>query len=224
MAHRPKQPMSQDESGKSLDRLVAFSDGVFAIAMTLLVLNLTVPSLRGSADSINDQLWETLKEETPELFSYALSFWVIGRYWLVHHRIFRLVRRADTTLMVLNLVLLLFIALIPYPTEMLGRYGDTTTAVVFYSVAMVAVGVSSAALNLHILRANLLDERVTMSYRKASFARSALIPAGFALGIPVALADPLAGMLTWWIAIFGMSFFIRRHLGDVRQPYAPDPA
>jgi uncharacterized membrane protein len=212
-------PMSEDESGKSLDRLVAFSDGVFAIAMTLLVLNLTVPTITGSADRVDEELWRTLSDQWPELFSYALSFWVIGRFWLVHHRMFRLVRRADSALMTLNLLLLGFIALIPWPTEMLGRYGDTTTAVVAYSVTMVCVGASSGLLNWHMQRAGLLDERVTDSYRRASTARSVLIPLGFALGIPVAFVDPTAGLVTWWIAIFGMTLLAQHRFGDVRDPY-----
>jgi hypothetical protein len=84
---------------------------------------------------------------------------------------------------------------------------------------MLAVGLSSAALNLHILRADLLDQRVTERYRKVSLARSGLIPAGFAAGIPVAFVDPIAAMYTWWIVIFGSSVLISRSLGSVRQPY-----
>ena len=80
--------------GQSLDRLVAFSDGVFAIAMTLLVLNFTVPT---SPDrrNVNQKLSTPLSDQWPELFSYVLSFVVIGRFWLVHHRLSRLVRRID---------------------------------------------------------------------------------------------------------------------------------
>jgi uncharacterized membrane protein len=217
---RLSEAYSDEESGKSLDRLAAFSDGVFAIAMTLLVLNLTVPTLSGSAEKVDEELWQTLQDQWPELLSYALSFAVIGRYWLVHHRMFRLVRRADSALMALNLLLLAFIALIPWPTEMLGRYGDTTTAVVAYSVVMVGTGLSSALLGWHIQRAGLLDERVTDSYRRASAIRSMMIPLGFALGIPVAFVDPIAGMYTWWIGIVAMSLLARR-VGSVREPYGP---
>jgi TMEM175 potassium channel family protein len=219
MLRRRREAYTDEESGRSLDRLVAFSDGVFAIAMTLLVLNLTVPSLSGSADKVDEELWQALNDQWPELLSYALSFAVIGRYWLVHHRMFRLVRRADSALMAFNLLLLAFIALIPWPTEMLGRYGDTTAAVVAYSVTMVCTGASSALLAWHIQRAGLLDERVTDSYRKASAVRSTMIPIGFALGIPVAFVDPIAGMYTWWIGIAAMSIVARR-FGSVREPYA----
>ena len=209
-----------DESGRALDRLVAFSDGVFAIAMTLLVLSLRTPNLSGSVDEIDSELWKTLREQWPELFSYALSFFVIGRYWLVHHRMFRLVRRADAPLLVWNLALLALIALMPYPTEILGRYGDTTTAVVLYSVMMVGVGSVSYGMTRHIHRAGLIDDKVTDEYKAHSLARSIVIPVGFALGIPVAFLDPTAGELTWWVAILTMSLVMNhRYGGAVRTPY-----
>ena len=213
------EPMSEDESGKSLDRLIAFSDGVFAFAMTLLVVNLTVPTLTGSLDKVNEELWNHLADQGLELFSYALSFWVIGRYWLIHHRMFRVVRRADGVLMTLNLLLLMFIALLPWPTEMLGRYGDTTAAVVAYSVVMACMGTASAILGWYIIHAGLIDERVTERYQQAARARSFMIPVAFILGIPVAFVDPAAGTYTWWIAIVVMSVLVHRRYGDVRDPY-----
>lgn len=209
-----------EESGRALDRLVAFSDGVFAIAMTLLVLSLRTPDLSGPADEIDRELWRILREQWPELFSYALSFFVIGQYWLVHHRLFRLVRRADPALLTWNLAFLALIALVPYPTELLGRYGDTTTAVVVYSVTMVGVGFVSFGMTRHIYDANLLDEKVTDDYKRHSLARGAVIPLGFALGIPIAFIDPTAGEITWWVAIFSASLILNRRFGGaVTRPY-----
>jgi uncharacterized membrane protein len=213
----------QEESGRALERLVAFSDGVFAIAMTLLVLNLTVPNLSGSTDRVNEDLWNHLGDQWPELFGYALSFAVIGRYWLVHHRLFRLVRRADSAVLVWNLLLLGFIALIPWPTEMLGRYSDTTAAVVAYSIVLCATGFSSFGLARHIYAAGLLDPRVTDSYKRSSLVRAFVIPIGFAIGIPFAFISPIAGMYAWWISIFVFSFAMRRRFGAAAsEPYGRD--
>lgn len=222
----PRPPWSEtfgaDESGRALERLVAFSDGVFAIAMTLLVLSLRVPNLSGSIDEVNTELWEKLREQWPEVLSYAISFFVIGRYWLIHHRLFRLVQRADAPVLVWNLVLLGFIALVPYPTELLGRYGDTTTAVVAYSVTMVAVGLTSFGLTRHVFQAGLIDDKVTDEYRAHSLARGALIPVGFGLGIPVAFLDPTAALITWWLSIIVLSVVLdRRYDAAVRKPYGP---
>lgn len=209
-----------DDSGRSLERLIAFSDGVFAIAMTLLVLSLTVPTLTGSAEKINDELWTTLREQLPELLSYAISFAVIGRYWLIHHRLFRLVRRADPPLLVWNLALLAVIAIIPFPTELLGRYGDTTAAVVAYSCTMVLVGLTNIGLTQHVYRAGLLDERVTEEFRDHAQWRGVMVPAAFAISIPIAFVDPIAATWSWAVLIVVMSVVIKRRYGDsIRHPY-----
>ena len=210
-----------EESGRALERLVAFSDGVFAIAMTLLVLSLTVPTLTGSTEKVDEELWEALKQQWPEVVSYVISFAVIGRFWLIHHRIFRLVRKADSALLVWNLALLGLIAIVPFPTELLGRYGDTTTAVVAYSVTMVLLGLTSLGMTRHIFDGGLLDEKVTDEYKAHSRMRGLIVPVGFGLGIPVAFVSPVAAMCVWWIAIYAMSIVIRHRYGEAsRHPYA----
>jgi uncharacterized membrane protein len=207
------------ERGQTVDRLVAFSDGVFAIAMTLLVLSLTIPDLHGSEASINEQLWKTFREQAPELWSYALSFAVIGRYWLVHHRLFGLVRKADTRLLVLNLFLLGCIAVIPYPTEILGRYGDTTAAVVIYSATLTVTGVANLLVTHHIDVAGLMDERATAAYRHHSHLRAATLPLMFGLSIPIAFVDPALAMISW--AVFGVSLTVvgTRRYGKISDPF-----
>jgi uncharacterized membrane protein len=219
---RKSEVFDDEESGRSLDRLIAFSDGVFAIAMTLLVLSLTVPNLTGSAEKVDQELWDALKDQSPELVSYAISFAVIGRYWLIHHRVFRMVRRADAPLLVWNLALLAVIALVPFPTELLGRYGDTTTAVVAYSATMVLVGMLNFGLNRHIVRAGLLDDRVTDDYLAHSRVRGIIVPLSFAAGIPVAFVSPIWAMWTWWIVLVITSVTIRHRYGSaIQHPYEP---
>ncbi len=220
MARGKHETFGADESGRALERMVAFSDGVFAIAMTLLVLSLTVPDLTGSADAVDRELWKALKDQWPELLSYAISFAVIGRYWLIHHRLFRLVRRADPPLLVWNLVLLGLIALVPFPTELLGRYGDTTTAIVAYGATMASVGLASFGMTQHIYRADLLDPQVSDDYKAHSRMRGLIVPVGFALGIPVAFVDPAAAPWTWWISIVAISVASHLRYGSaIRHPY-----
>src|SRR3954447_15525455 len=98
----------------SVGRLVAFTDGVFAIAITLLVLNFDEPN---GPDS---QLLHQLTDQWPALLAYFLSFAVIGRFWIIHHRVFAVVRRLDGGLLTLNLLFLAFVVLIPFTTEVLG--------------------------------------------------------------------------------------------------------
>src|SRR5215208_1625918 len=110
----------------SVGRLVAFTDGVFAIAITLLVLNFDEPT---GPDS---KVLHELTKQWPSLLAYFLSFVVIGRFWVVHHRVYTGVRRIDSGLIMLNLAYLAFVVLIPFTTEVLGDYSDTTEAVVLY--------------------------------------------------------------------------------------------
>src|SRR3954470_17218264 len=94
-------------------RLEAFSDGVFAIAITLLVLDLTVPS---TAEAHEIGLGAALAAEWPTYFAYLVSFLVIGVIWINHHTMFTLVSRVDRRVLFVNLSLLLTISVIPFPT------------------------------------------------------------------------------------------------------------
>src|SRR3954467_13958798 len=124
----------------STTRLEAFSDGVFAIAITLLVLEIKVPANAG------DDLPHQLAEQWPSYASYVVSFIVIGVIWMNHHAVFEHIGRADRGLMSWNLFLLLWIVLIPWATELLATYmregggGERTTALV-YTGTMSLMGV-----------------------------------------------------------------------------------
>src|SRR5947207_1226064 len=127
-----------EESGLlSLGRLVAFTDGVFAIAITLLVLNFDEPHVAHSG------LVDALTNQGPAVFAYFISFAVIGRLWLVHHRVFAGVGRIDNGLVMLNLLYLSFVVLIPFTTEVLGDYSETTPAVVLYAAVIACVAMSN---------------------------------------------------------------------------------
>jgi uncharacterized membrane protein len=175
----------------SVGRLVAFTDGVFAIAITLLVLNFNEPT--GPDSEVLDQL----TEQWPSLLAYFLSFAVIGRFWVVHHRVFAGVRRLDSALLTLNLLYLAFVVLIPFTTEVLGDYGDTTEAVVLYASALGGV----AILNWLMIRRTVTGDHLHPEHRDATepFAGAAALtnPAVFIASIPVAFVSPLASELMW---------------------------
>jgi uncharacterized membrane protein len=111
---------------RGLDRILSLSDGIFAFAITLLVLNLTVPSLDQAATSSN--FLSSLGTEYPKYIAYIVSFYAISNYWLAHHRIFRYVKRYDSRLIQLNLVFLLFITIVPFFTELISNYGSLAAA------------------------------------------------------------------------------------------------
>jgi uncharacterized membrane protein len=98
-------------------RLMAFCDGVFAIAITLLVLNLHVPDRAAQKDMV-----EQLLDQWPTYISYIASFLLIGIFWINHHRVCRHIKRTDRLLLTVNLLFLMFIAVLPFPTAILGEY------------------------------------------------------------------------------------------------------
>jgi uncharacterized membrane protein len=115
-------------------RLQALADGVFAIAMTLLVFQLGVP-LASEVDD-NAGLAEAMGEMWPEFLIYGLSFLVLGLFWLIHHMLFDAIERYDTTLVWLNVGYLMVVALIPYSTALFGEHGPETVTALVYGVNM----------------------------------------------------------------------------------------
>jgi uncharacterized membrane protein len=184
----------REENEIEFGRIVAFSDGVFSIAITLLVLNLGIEKGLGEGQ-IDDALWN-LRED---FFAYAISFAVIGRFWLVHHRFFAEVEAFDGRLIGLNLLYLGFIVLIPFSSEVLGEYGGQTPAVVLYSVNLALVVLLGLLMGADARRRGLT--RVDDRTHRENQIRSTYIAAVFLLSVPLAfLAPNLAPYL--WLVLF----------------------
>jgi uncharacterized membrane protein len=118
-------------------RVEAFSDGVFAVAITLLALELKVPQLVGQ---VQGRLWGELARQWPGFVAYVVSFLVIGIMWATHHQAFGCIVRVDRVLVFLNLLLLLGVVLLPWAAQLVAEYLDTprggTVAAVVYSGVM----------------------------------------------------------------------------------------
>ena len=174
------------------DRTVALSDGVFAIALTLLVLSLTVPHLTAGHAG---QLGSRLGGQRDEFISYGISFAVIARLWVGHHRLFRALSKIDARITILNLAYLAFVALLPWPTRVLGLYGEQPAAIVLYAITVALVAILAGLTRSHALRAGLLDP--TRAYEIADREHWTLAPAVFLASIPIAFADVTLAKLTW---------------------------
>ncbi len=121
----------------SPERLKALADGVFAIAMTLMVLQLGVPVAKGL--SKETELLRELGKLWPEFLIYGLSFMILGVFWVIHYSIFGFVQRYDTTLVWLNILFLMFVSLIPFSTALVGKNGFVTVTAVIYGVNMLLI-------------------------------------------------------------------------------------
>jgi uncharacterized membrane protein len=187
------------------DRLNALSDGVFAIAMTLLVIELKVPDLHGGEV---DRLGTELRGQLGSYLAYALSFYIIGRMWLGHHRLLRDVSTADSRLLRFNLLFLMFVAVLPFPTAVLGHYGSRTWGVVPYAACMVVLDLLLALMWWWARRRGLLSEEGTRRDVRVAVARSLGIGAVFLVSIPVAFVQPDIAKYIWilllvvpWLAV-----------------------
>ncbi|MGI8596716.1 MAG: TMEM175 family protein [Thermoleophilaceae bacterium] len=185
---------SRDDREIEFGRIVAFSDGVMAIAITLLVLNIETPDLPIGRE---DELPGALFAQWPDLLSYAFSFAVIGRFWIQHHRFFGALERFDPRLVLLNLVFLALTALVPFTTDLLDRYGSEPVAPMLYALILALAGLANWAMIAHALRHGLVRPDVQAATLPFA-ARRSLIPTGiFLASIPIALISPTAAELSW---------------------------
>jgi uncharacterized membrane protein len=118
------------------NRIEAFSDGIFAIVITIMVFEIKIPHV--DITELNHALLAIL----PKIMAYVLSFVIIGVYWVSHHNMMHFLESVDRTALWLNNLVLLTVALIPFPTALLGEYPNTTTPVVLYGLLLAAVNFS----------------------------------------------------------------------------------
>jgi TMEM175 potassium channel family protein len=187
---KPRATQRREENEIEFSRIVAFSDGVFAIAITLLVLSLDVPvHLHGQ--HLGTVLWD----QRQSFFAYAISFAVIGRFWVVHHRFFGEVTGFDGRLLALNIFYLAWIALIPFSSSVLGDHGGETAAVVLYAANLSAAVLVGILMFGDARRAGLASHspRQAQEFRR----RSVFIAAVFLASIPVAFVAPQLAQYVW---------------------------
>jgi uncharacterized membrane protein len=138
----PAHPAHPSHGLSPLARTEAFSDGVFAIVITLLILEIKVPDPHSiPVDQVAHELPHRLWELKAMFIAYVLSFFIVGTFWVAHHNIFKLIRSTDRMLMWLNLALLMCVAFIPFPTALIGEYPSQPIAIVVYGLTVTASSV-----------------------------------------------------------------------------------
>jgi len=192
-------------------RIVAFSDGVFAIAITLLVLGLGVP--KGLSEG---QLTNELFDQWDNLLAFAISFAVIGRFWVVHHRFFAEVGAFDGRLLGLNLLYLASIVLIPFSSQVLGEYGGQTPSVVLYSVNLAAVVLIGLWMGADARRRGLTS--IDAETHRETRIRSTYIAGVFLLSVPLAFVAPRAAAYLWLLLFLDPSSRLARRATSGVEP------
>jgi uncharacterized membrane protein len=190
-AYHPSDREARDD--RQFERLVFFSDAVFAIAITLLVLDLrAIPGPHGELQ---------LATAVPGFFSFALSFAVIGRYWLAHHSLFGALRREDAALRATNFVFLFAVVFLPFPTKMLNEYKMSTTSVVFYALSVATVGLLQVLLCFVARRPALMRPGETRGGTARFAVRALVAPVIFIVSVAGAWPEPRVTALLWILIV-----------------------
>ncbi|MGA2934311.1 MAG: TMEM175 family protein [Methanomicrobiales archaeon] len=187
--------------GLDKERLMSFSDGIFTIAITLLILEIRLPEIPSA--EIDARFLESMVAISPKILGLILSFFIIAMYWLSYHRIFHFIREIDRILVQWNTLFLFCIVFMPFPTYLLGLYGDHYTIVIFYAAN---IAVSSAILSRMWIHASkghhLIDPDLDDDFIRYLSIRSLIPVAVFALSIFIAIFSPLLAMLAWVLNFF----------------------
>jgi uncharacterized membrane protein len=182
------------ESGSDVERLVFFSDAVFAIAITLLALEIRLPELHHVT---THKLAKALLDLLPQFYGFAISFWIIAVYWIAHHRIFGYIRAYDRRLLVINLLFLMWIVLMPFSASLLGRYGANQLAEVVYFTHMILTSLSMALLWWYAARdRRLVDPDIDPFVIRYNYARILSLPVVFLFAIGISFISTAAAGYT----------------------------
>jgi uncharacterized membrane protein len=193
---RERELRKREEHEVEFGRIVAFSDGVFSIAITLLVLAIVVDKGEVARLGLGQALWN-LHEQ---LLAYAISFAVIGRFWVLHHGFFAEVKGFDGRLMVLNMFYLAWIVLIPFSSQVLGDYGGQLPAVIVYAGNLIGVVLVGQWMRSDARSAGLAD--IDRAAAREDMISSFFIVGVFLFSIVVALFDARVAPYIWLLLFF----------------------
>jgi uncharacterized membrane protein len=203
---RDSEARGQDNE-KVLGRVLTFSDGVFAIAILLLLIDVKLPAGVSAAS-----LGAALRSLWPNYLAFFISFVVIGLYWTAHVRLFRDIVRYDWGLIWLNLLYLLFIVIIPFSTSVLSIH-FARLSVIMYAATIAAAGYSNTIVRVYSTRARrLTGSGLGHTYIRKTIFLSLIAPTGFAISIGLALLNPVIARY-FWMAILVIQIIFLRRLG-----------
>jgi uncharacterized membrane protein len=194
---RYPRPSERDDFG----RVMYFTDAVFAIAMTLLVVEIGVPETIEGASDDPAALLGAFADKGPLIFAFFLGCYVIGFYWAAHHRFMSWLDAVDRGFVLLTVAYLAFVALLPFPTGVLGEFGENPVAVIAFAVNMGAVSSMETVLFSYARRRRLFREELPADVYRWAVGSSLLPVLLFALSIPVAFIAPWLAIAMWLLAI-----------------------
>lgn len=193
----------------STKRIETLVDGIFAISMTLMVLNLHLPEATGIWTNV--MVWEALWEQGSNLFVYALSFFILAGFWLSHHRGFDSLQRADRGLFSLNVLFLFFVALMPFSTYLVGDFGSHIPAALFFNTNLFLLGIFAFLIRRQVIENELSDKSLKKEEIELSYALNLIIPGVAALGVILSFFMPGYSYLVYTLALILFPIVRRIH-------------
>ncbi len=193
-------------------RILAFTDAIFAIAMTLLALDLRVDRIVGDASS-PAAMWQALDDLSPKLIAFVVAFYVLARYWRAHHRFMSRVAVIDSRMLTINLVYLAFVAVLPLPTSLIGEYEQNPVSGVLFALTLATIAVLETMQLAHAQRSGLLrsdggepeDDRSAQEQLIDSISPAVI----FLVTLPLSFVDPTL-MLVSWAVLGPVAGWLRR--------------
>jgi uncharacterized membrane protein len=196
--------------GEDFGRILALSDGIFAFAMTLLALSLTVPIVHGSSPGAESgNLLNRLLSEGNVFFGYAFAFVMIAVWWMVHNRTFQYLVRYDSTLVWLNMIVLVQIAIMPFVLSVYNTYDNLQVGVDLFAVIQITLGLTSVVLWEYARSHRLMRSDVPDDLARYFTARGAFTTVIFGVSIAVSFVS-VTGAQLCWIAILVAQRFADR--------------
>jgi uncharacterized membrane protein len=194
--------VTDEDNMPGIDRLLALTDGVVAIALTLLILQLQIPVNSLLKQDVNSAsaLWRALSVDGDgsELTSYLVSFVVIAQFWLVHHRILRTMRGHSEGLAWRNFAFLLALTLMPFTSDLMGRFSDNPLAVTFFGVNLMALSLSTQWIRIYAAHHRLIaGERYSRHEERVGRVRALLTVAVVSLSLVMAWTDTSLARYVW---------------------------
>jgi len=207
----------RESRGVEFERVIFFTDAVFAIALTLLVVEVGVPeTVRGAADDPG-ALLEALGDKVPLLAAFFLGCFVIGSYWAAHHRFMATLDAVDRGFIGLTVVYLAFVALLPFPTGVLGEFSSNPISMVAFALNMAAVSSIEAVMLVHARRRDLLRDQLSDDVYSWVLRMELSPVALFLVSMPVAFVAPWLAVVVWSLSVPLQAIWNRRQPGTASQ-------
>jgi uncharacterized membrane protein len=202
------EPLGESEYHISKNRLETMVDGIFAIAMTILVLGITPP--KPDISQAQAVLAGQIVDILPEIFIFIVAFLILAGFWLSHHRQFHFVRNIDSHLLWINIILLISIVFIPFSTDVAGDYPEILIAVLLFHINIIIIGLIFSYQAHYILQSRkLYDPDFDQKFLQGQFHRSVLIPVISFIAVIIAFVNPSVSLLVY-LAIPVARFFLQR--------------